>query len=99
MQFNGIFNTIENTKNNTGAKLEEQRKSDDPWTVERRRAELKRYMAVQEAGGISFNLNRKSDSSKRKSNSSNDWKKYQKLEHFHLMKKTIITGLRSRPLK
>ena len=56
-------------------------------------------MAVQEVGGISFNLNRKSDSSKRKSNSSNDWKKYQKLEHFHLMKKTIITGLRSRPLK
>lgn len=99
MQFNGIFNTIENTKNNIGAKLEEQRKSDDPWSVERRRTELKRYIPVQEAGDILFNLNRKSDSSKRKSNSSTDWKKYQKLEHFHLMKRTIITGLQSRPLK
>ena len=66
------------------AKLEEYKKSDDPWTVKRLRIELKRYVAVQETCDRLFNLYRKSDSSKRtskrKSYPSNDWKKHQKFE-------------------
>ena len=66
------------------AKLEEYKKSDDPWTVKRLRIELKRYVAAQENSDRLFNLYRKSDSSKRtskrKSYPSNDWKKHQKFE-------------------
>ena len=60
------------------AKLEEYKKSDDPWTVEWLKIELKRYVAAQEKGDRLVNLYRKSDSFQRKSYTSNDWKKNQK---------------------
>ena len=40
------------------AKLEEYKKSDDPWTVKRLRIELKRYVAAQETCDRLFNLYR-----------------------------------------
>ena len=45
----------------TLAKLEEYKKTDDPWTVKRERIKLKRYIAAQETGDRLFNLYRKSD--------------------------------------
>ena len=52
----------------------------DPWTVEKLRTEMKRYVAAQKTGNRFVNLYRKSDSSNRKSDPSNDWKKHQKFE-------------------
>ena len=80
------------------AKLEEYKKSEDPWAVERLRIELKRYVAAQETGDRLVNLCRKSDSSERTSERkpypSNDWKKHlnlsnTQLDHLQLMKETI----------
>ena len=65
-------------------KLEEYKKSDDSWTVERLRIELKRYVTAQETGDRLVNLYRKSDpserTSERKPYPSNDWNKHQKFE-------------------
>ena len=43
------------------AKLEEYKKIDDPWTVERLRIKRKRYVAAQETGDRLVNLYIKSD--------------------------------------
>ena len=58
------------------AKLEEYKKNDDPWTVELLRIELKKHVAEEETGDRLFDTYRKSDSFKRKSYPSNDWRKH-----------------------
>ena len=61
-------------------KLEEYKKSGDPWTLGRWSIELKRYVAAPETGDRLVNRYKKSDSSKRKVYPSNDWKKQRTFE-------------------
>lgn len=61
-------------------KLEEYKKSGDPWTWGRWSIELKSNVAAPETGDRLVNRYKKSDSSKRKVYPSNDWKKQRTFE-------------------